>query len=289
MSKALSFIFTVMALLIAVSYWMFAMPTVANPPLSEEEAIIERGAYLVNAGGCISCHEGNEGLSGGMALESDFGTFYAPNITPDPVTGIGTWQARDFLLAMQHGRSPSGSFYFPAFPYRSYSDMTEKDVLDIASYLMAQEPVSFNVPDHETPLWLQRWTLAAWNKLADAFEGELPEVDTTDPKVARGAYLARSLGHCSECHTPRNSIGILQLNNEFAGATMGESHADEIDLEALSAWSEEDFAFFLLLGMKPDGEFVGGEMEAVIEHNTSTLTDEDRQALAAFFKSPRER
>ena len=271
------------------SYWLFATPRVDDLVLNMDAASIERGSYLVNAGGCISCHEGvlEDGLSGGMALESEFGTFYAPNITPDNDTGIGGWQAKDFLLAMKHGRSPSGSFYFPAFPYRSYSGMTDEDVLDIATYLLSQDAVSYQVPSHETPVWLQRWMLAGWNKLANVLEGTPAEVDTSDPRVERGAYLARSLGHCGECHTPRNSLGITLQSQEFAGATMGESHADEIDLEALANWSEDDFAFFLLLGMKPDGEFVGGEMEAVIEHNTSTLNDEDRQAMAAFFKSER--
>ena len=289
MSKPIGFVFSILVLLLLASYWLFAMPSIQSLGLSDAEASIDRGAYLVNAGGCISCHEGveGEGLSGGMPLASDFGTFYAPNITPDLTTGVGRWQARDFLLAMKHGRTPNGSFYFPAFPYRAYAGMTDQDVLDIASYLMVQEPVQYKVPVHETPIWLQRWMLAGWNVLADVLEGDESAVDNTDPQIERGAYLGRSLGHCSECHTPRNSIGILQLDNEFAGATLGDSHADEIDRAALEAWSEDDFAFFLLLGMKPDGEFVGGEMEAVIEHNTSTLTDEDRQALAAFFKSER--
>lgn len=269
-------------------YWLFGTPGVSELSLSDDSGSVDRGGYLLHAGGCISCHEGVEtgGLSGGKALVSEFGTFYAPNITPDTNTGIGDWQAQDFLLAMQHGRSPSGAFYYPAFPYRSYASMTDQDVLDIGAYLFAQEAVSYQVPKHETPIWLQRWMLAAWNRMADFLEGkEAPVAD--DAQVQRGAYLARTLGHCSECHTPRNGLGMVLKSREFAGATIGESHADSIDAEALQNWSEDDFAFFLLLGMKPDGEFVGGEMEAVIEHNTSPLTDEDRQAMAAFFKSSR--
>jgi mono/diheme cytochrome c family protein len=102
--------------------------------------------------------------------------------------------------------------------------------------------------------------------------------------LVRGAYLARNLGHCGECHTPRNALGIPIADLEFAGATLGESHADAITADALAEWSEDDFAFFLFMGMKPDEEYVGGEMEAVIAHNTSKLTDEDRRAMAAFFK-----
>lgn len=285
MTKRASIGFGVAVLTLMVLYRLFWVPAVSTTPLDGSEASIQRGAYLINAGGCISCHEGQEGggLSGGMALASDFGTFYAPNITPDPETGIGQWQGSDFLLALQHGRGPQGRFYFPAFPYRAYAGMTDQDVLDIGAYLLAQDPVVNRVPSHETPLWLQRWMLAGWNFMAD-LAGEAAPVISDDEDLLRGAYLARNLGHCGECHTPRNGLGIPLLDQEFAGATLGESLAEAIDAEALANWSAEDFAFFLFLGMKPDGEFVGGEMESVIEHNTAMLTDEDRGALAAFFK-----
>lgn len=275
----------IVILLSIVFYWLFNEPSVESGTISSSEDNIQRGEYLVNAGGCISCHIGTdgEGLRGGLSLESDFGTFYVPNITPDLSTGIGGWDSEDFLLAMKHGRSPRGSFYFPAFPYKAYAGMTDQDVLDVAAYLMAQAPIENEVPGHETPIWLNRWMMAAWNKMADR-SSPLPLDSDVNALVERGAYLARSLGHCGECHTPRNAFGISVLDQEFAGATMGESHADAINSEALLGWSEEDFAFFLFLGMKPDGEFVGGEMEGVIEHNTSQLTDEDREAMAAFFK-----
>ena len=220
-------------------------------------------------------------LSGGYAMETDFGTFYAPNITPDPETGIGAWQGRDFLLALKHGRSPDGSFYFPAFPYRSYSGLTDRDVLAIGAYLLSLEPVGNEVPDPDTPVWLARWAVAGWNRMADMAMPEPEEFD--DEQIARGAYLARNLGHCGECHTPRNGLGIPDLNREFAGATLGEDVIEPIDAEALADWTFENFDLFLLIGMKPDAEFVGGDMNEVIEYNTSKLSDADRDALAAFF------
>lgn len=273
------------ALALILWYWLFTVPSISEVSLDSSDASIQRGAYLVNAAGCISCHagQGASGLSGGMALVSEFGTFYAPNITPDIQTGIGGWQAGDFLLALKHGRNPEGEFYFPAFPYRAYAGMTDQDALDIGAYLMAQEAVAKEVPQHETPIWLNRWMLAVWNVMAD-LAGDVDPLESNDPNILRGAYLARNLGHCGECHTPRNGLGIPLLRQEFAGATMGESHADAINSDALIDWSVEDFTFFLFLGMKPDGEYIGGEMESVIEHNTAMLTDEDRAALAAFFK-----
>mgnify|MGYP003977960505 FL=1 len=273
---------------VGIAYALFAVPPVSSEvslPTSEEA--IARGAYLVSAGGCISCHraegeETAETFSGGFALETDFGTFYAPNITPDAETGIGNWTARDFLLALKHGRSPGGGFYYPAFPYRAYAGLSDEEVLDIGAYLMSLDAVSYQAPEAETASWLFRWTVAGWNFMADRAQ---PAAETfNDELVARGAYLANNLGHCSECHTPRNSLGILDTSRAYTGATLGEETVEGIDAEALAEWTINNVDLFLLIGLKPNGEFVGGDMNDVIEHNTSKLTDEDRDALAAYFK-----
>jgi len=266
---------------ISVTYWLFVRPNVADLALSNSSESIARGQYLVDAGGCVSCHEGIEhpdSMSGGLALESEFGTFYVPNITPGVATGIGNWDAQDFLLALKHGRSPLGSFYFPAFPYPAYAGLTDQDVLDIGAYLLSRPAVENATPAHEIPGWLARWMLAGWNVMAgfDAYADGAPSVD-------RGEYLARHLGHCGECHTPRNAVGILNRDRQYAGATLIEGKVDAIDGEALAEWSQDDFVLFLSLGLKPDGEFVGGEMEKVIEHNTSRLATEDKEAMAAYF------
>jgi len=271
--------------LLLVALLLFLPPSVSDSAqLSDSTEAIERGEYLVIAGGCISCHRGEddeESFVGGFALISDFGTFYAPNITPDIKTGIGSWEAKDFLLALQHGRTPSGSFYYPAFPYRAYAGLSDEDVLDIGSYLMSLEPLSNAVPEAVTPAWLNRWAMAGWNLLADMSEADTEIFD--DELIARGAYLARNLGHCSECHTPRNALGILDASREFAGATLGEEVIEAINAEALSQWTTNNFDVFLFIGLKPDGDFVGGDMNDVIEHNTSKINDQDRDALAAFF------
>jgi len=274
-------------LALLVGGWLFSplltTPSVANVALATDEATLERGRYLIHASGCISCHEGEQGgLSGGMAIESPFGTFYASNITPDPSTGTGEWSAADYVRAIKHGRSPEGSFYFPALPYRSYAAMTDEDAAAIASWLASQPPVANRVPEHELPGWIARWQLAAWNRLADVTEPSAAVY--TDPQLERGAYLARNLGHCGECHSPRNALGLTDYSREFGGGDMPDGHVPAIDTEGLRSWSEEDLALFLWLGLMPDGEYVGGKMEPVIEHNTGQLTDEDRQAMAAFFK-----
>ena len=284
MSASLKFLLSILVLAAMGSWWLYAPPALDEQPVPASEEAITRGEYLLHAAGCISCHvdpEGGETLSGGQALVTDFGTFYVPNITPDDTTGIGGWTGTDFLRALKHGRSPDNQFYYPAFPYRSYNGMTDEDALAIAAFLMQQDPVQNQVPAHDTVDLLSRWTLAFWNRLVDILEPEFAVAD--DPQVRRGAYLARNLGHCGECHTPRNRLGIPLYEQEFSGAPLAEGEADDITAAALEDWTEEDFAFFLFLGIKPDGEFVGGDMEPVIEHNTSPLTQEDREALAAFF------
>lgn len=285
--KGKLFVLLVLGLLFGSgSYLLFALPEVAARPWPQSTDTITRGEYLVSAGGCLSCHrgqrEGNEeSLAGGLAITTDFGTFYAPNITPDPFTGIGDWSAREFLLALKHGRSPEGGFYFPAFPYRAYAGLTDRDALAMGAYLMTLEPVSNGVPNADVPLWLNRWAMAGWNRLADWRQPEREQFD--EEALARGAYLARHLAHCSECHTPRDELGIPDFSREYAGATLGEDVIEPIDAEALTDWTFANFDLFLLLGMKPDGEFVGGDMNEVIEYNTSRLTDADRDALAAYF------
>ena len=279
------------AVLALAVFILFAPPTISEDlEFSDEAEALARGEYLVSAGGCVNCHRGTENgeaFSGGLGLESDFGTFYAPNISPDVETGIGGWSAGEFARAMRHGRSPAGGFYFPSFPYRSYAGLTDEDLMAMGSWLMTLAPVRFEAPAHETSWWLIRPAMAGWNLLAGFFEPAAEEFG--NELVARGAYLARNLGHCGECHTPRNSLGIPLGDREFAGAELGEDTVEAIDAAALEEWTFDNFDLFLLIGLKPDGEFVGGDMNAVIEYNTSRLSEEDRDALAAFFtRHPRE-
>tara|TARA_B100001059_G_scaffold219003_1_gene239688 strand:- start:1874 stop:2803 length:930 start_codon:yes stop_codon:yes gene_type:complete len=260
-------------------------------PTSEESK--EQGRYLVSAGGCVSCHGKASGtndevdvssLAGGLKLVTDFGDFYAPNITPDKETGIGSWTSTEFIGALKHGVQPDGGKYYPTFPYRAYAGLSDEDVLNIGAYLMSLPPEKNVVPPHELPIWLTRFSANIWNQLANITQRPEASLQNNGKDTyARGAYLARNLGHCGECHTPRNALGIPKLGEEFAGATLGDEVIEPIDAAALTEWSETDFDLFLLLGMKPDAEFVGGDMSDVIEHNTSRLTDSDRAALASFF------
>jgi mono/diheme cytochrome c family protein len=281
MNKKAKRLIVVAVVVLGLLYWVFRMPSVGNPPIATDAQSIARGAYLYNAAGCGSCHqeEGAAGPTGGHELESPFGgSFFAPNITPDEATGIGGWKGRDFLLAVKHGRSPGGGFYWPAFPYRSFKNMTDQDVLDVGAYLMSLPAIRHEVPEHDLPGWQFSWMMAGWNILANFLEGTPPAIPA-DPQIQRGAYLARALGHCGECHTPRNGLGMLRNAQEFTG-----SKIVGVDLtpKGLASWTAGDFVGLLEIGMTASSDFVGGEMAKVVEH-TSLLTPEDREAYAAFF------
>ncbi|MGV3590868.1 MAG: c-type cytochrome [Gammaproteobacteria bacterium] len=288
MKKTTLSLIVVGVIALGVLFWLFAPPSVGNPELASDADSIARGAYSYNAAGCGSCHEpeGSDAPVGGYTIEQQMTVagitmdlvFHAPNITPDPETGIGGWTGKDFLRAVKHGRSPGGGFYWPAFPFRSYRFMTDQDVLDIGAYLMSLEPVRQESVEHEVPWYLPRITMAGWNKLAPMMEGT-PAPVGDDPQVQRGAYLARAMGHCGECHTPRNSMGMMQYDQEFAGS---EGVAPAIDSNGLRAYGHEDFVALLTDGMTINFESVGGEMADVIGH-TSKLIPEDREAYASFF------
>ena len=252
--------------------------------------LAEQGAYLAAAAGCVSCHTDKEQdgtpFAGGYAMETPYGVFYTPNITPDPETGIGGWTDEAFVAAVREGIAPDGSHYYPSFPYPSYAGMTRDDALAIKAYLDSLEPVNqANRPNALKWYVPGRNAMGLWKKLNSPWV-----YDAAPAGLERGAYLVRHLGHCGECHTPRGAGGKLKLRRELAGSpkTRSSEGAPAIDNSAagLRDWDISDIDFFLETGMLPDGDFTGGGMTAVIEDNTSRLTAADRQAIARYLKSP---
>ena len=265
---------------------------VAASSVSGQEDRVEQGRYMTHAGGCISCHtadsEGAVPLAGGRAMETPFGTFYSPNITPDRETGIGGWTDDEFVNAFWEGVSPDGDHYFPSFPYTSYTGASREDLLAIKAYLDSLEPVRQQAPDHDLA-WYMGTRLAAGGWKALNFESKRFEPDPSkDAQWNRGAYLVRHLGHCGECHTARGSTGAFQDDVELAGAVLGDEKVPNITphrTDGIGRWSASDIEYFLDIGMLPDGDFTGSSMVAVIEDNTSKLTREDRLAIAAYLRS----
>ena len=255
---------------------------------------VSRGAYLVRAGGCISCHtntknSGDE-LAGGVALKTNFGTFYAPNITPDPKFGLGNWSKNDFITAMTKGVSPRGLHYYPAFPYTSYSSITRTDLSDLWAYLKTVVPSKTRNREHDLPFPLSiRLSAMAWKLLFFR-----PLTDTTDINKTsewnRGAYLVTALGHCAECHTPRTLFGAPKKQYSFSGTRQGPDSEVIPNITpdpktGIGNWNSTDIIWYLKTGFLPDGDVAGSSMADVIDHSTSHLTDNDLLAVATYLQS----
>jgi mono/diheme cytochrome c family protein len=277
-----------LALLGGGAFWALTIPkTVSEESLAGLSSSPEAGEIVFHASGCASCHAASEAsgeakliLSGGQAFPSPFGTFIAPNISQDPTHGIGGWSVSDLASAVIKGTSPKGQHYFPAFPYASYSRMSVQDAADLHAYLETLPADATPSQPHDIgfPFNIRR-SLGVWKAL---FVSEDWVMEAASPELERGRYLVEALGHCAECHTPRNALGGLDTANWMAGAPdpSGKGRIPAIT-PAVLGWNAADIAEYLKSGFTPEFDTAGGHMVAVIE-NTARLSDEDRAAIAAY-------
>jgi len=279
------------AILGFAAFWLLTIPaTVPASALPGRTPDLANGKEMFFAGGCTSCHatpgqDDKTRLGGGLGLKSPFGTFYVPNISPNPNDGIGKWSEADFFTAVTKGTSPDRQHYFPAFPYTSYQRMRTDDVRDLFAYLKTLPPVQGRVRDHDVPFPFNvRRLLGGW-KLLFFRDTRTEDIDSATP-WRRGEYLVNGPGHCAECHSPRNALGGIVGAQRFAGGPNpeGEGWVPNITQQALNDYSVEDIADLLETGTTPDGNTVGGAMGPVIR-NLAQLTPQDRHAMAVYIKS----
>jgi len=258
-----------------------------------DTALAARGAYLAAAAGCADCHtdrpHGGRLYAGGRALTTPFGTFYAPNITPDLETGIGRWSDAQFLNALREGVRPDGSNYFPVFPYPSFTKITDDDARAIKAYLFTQPAVKQSNRAHDVAFpFSWRFLQNGW-KLLFFSPGPFRPAPERGEAYNRGTYLVTALAHCSECHTPRNWFGATQPSRFLAGTAHGPDGKAVPNITpdsetGIGKWSDDDIVTLLKDGQTPDFDFVGGAMAEVVK-NTAQLTNADRHAIAVFLKS----
>ncbi|PWK62782.1 c-type cytochrome [Roseicyclus mahoneyensis] len=249
------------------------------------------GEAVFWAAGCASCHAAEGAtdaarlvLAGGQRFASDFGTFVAPNISTDPVHGIGDWTLAQFVTALQNGISPEGRHYYPAFPYTAYRLAERQDLADLWAFWQTLPASDTPSLPHEVgfPFSIRR-AVGAWNllNLSDEFvvAGDLTE------QQARGRYLSEALAHCAECHTPRDALGGLDRSAWMTGAPnpSGSGTIPALTPDRLR-WSEADIAAYLNDGFTPDFDSAGGHMVSVIR-NMAMLPEADRLAIAAYLKA----
>jgi len=301
--RRLAVIVLVGAVLCGAAFWIVTMPAVVPASaLPQYTPNLDNGKTMFNIGGCASCHAvpnkdpekiDRTRLGGGLGLVSPFGTFYAPNISPDPKDGIGSWSEANFVTALWKGTSPHGNHLFPAFPYDSYQHMELADVRDLFAYLKTLPPVQGRTRRHDLSFPFNVRRLVGGWKLLFLHGGPYGPDPSKSPQWNRGAYLVNGPGHCAECHSPRNVLGGIIESERFAGgpAPDGKGWVPNITPAGLghrgsdkAAWSEKDIAGFLDDGMNPAGDYAGGAMAEVIR-NTSLLSPADRAAIATYIVS----
>ena len=264
-------------------------PTGVPPALANAD-LIKRGEYLTRTADCAACHTAKGGLlfAGGLGFVLPFGTIYSPNITPDKDTGIGTWSDASFLNALHKGVDDEGVHLYPAMPYASYTGMTDADALAIKAYLFSLKPVHADVPDNMLVFpFNQRWVMGVWSFLFNP-DKRFEPVATRSPQWNRGAYLAESLEHCGECHTPRTIFQSLNNRRKFAGATQAGWRAYNITSDANSgvgAWSDADLAKYLSSGNAAGHGSAGGPMGEAVDKSLSYLVPSDIAAIVTYLRS----
>ena len=281
----------------AVIGWVLSAPNqlsadeIASLPTGQASA----GEQVFWAGGCTSCHaapktKGKDKLvlSGGLELKTPFGIFRAPNISPHLEAGIGSWSLADFINAMKRGVSPKGSHYFPAFPYPSYARMSNQDAADLWAFMKTLPQSEVQVADHSIsfPFNIRRG-VGLW-KFLYMDENPILEIDTSNPQLLRGRYLVEALGHCGECHTPRNALGGPDNSRWLAGGVGPEGKEKIPNItphkDGIGSWSGADITYSLESGFTPEFDSFGSSMAAVQE-NMARLPLSDREAIAAYLKA----
>jgi len=262
---------------------LWAAPGAVVAPASP--ALLEKGAYLAQAGNCMGCHtvQGGAQYAGGRPVDTPFGVVYAPNLTPDAATGLGRWTPDSFWRALHHGRSQDGRLLYPAFPYPQYTRVLREDSDALFAYLQSLAPVAAPNKPHALrfPFNTQA-ALAVWRALYFRPEAWSPQAGES-AQWNRGAYLVQGLGHCAACHAARNTWGasvdeallqggMIPLQNWYAPALGGVPEG------------EEEFVRLLQAGVT-DAASVSGPMAEVVFRSTQHLQTQDLQAMAQYLRT----
>jgi mono/diheme cytochrome c family protein len=279
----------------AAAGWILTSP---HPAFRTDDASVpdragdaQRGRLIFASGDCASCHASpgqtdRRRLGGGLALASPYGTLHVPNISQDPVDGIGRWRTVDLANAMLSGVSPTSSHYYPVFPYGSYSRMQLNDVVDLMAYLRTLPGVQGRPPEHELAFPFNVRRLIGFWKLIYLDRSPIEPMAGRSAPWNRGRYLVEAVAHCAECHSSRNVLGGIKPTTRFAGGRdpEGTGFVPNITPAGIGSWSEADIAALLDRGQTPDLRTVGSSMAGVVE-NTHSLTPADREAMAVYVKT----
>jgi mono/diheme cytochrome c family protein len=262
--------------------------------IGADDALLERGTYLMESiVACANCHTPKDPATGeeieGMAYAGSFVitepgfTAYAPNITMDVETGIGSWTDEEIIVAIRDGLRPDGTLIGPPMPSPFYRTMSDYDVLAIVAYMRTIKPVENVAPKskYDIPLPPNYGPMV----------GSVPDVSRDDP-VAYGKYVTNSLGHCTGCHTPlekgqidfsRTNIGGRLFENIAGlGFNTVSSNITPHPVAGIGEWSDEEVKRAITKGISRNGRELSKAMAFSYYNN---ISDEDLDAIVAFLRS----
>jgi mono/diheme cytochrome c family protein len=260
------------------------------PDELKSASLVERGDYLTRAADCVVCHTapGGEPFAGGRAFVLPFGTLYSTNITPDVETGIGGYTDADFLNSIHKGIGRGGVKLYPAMPDASYTYMSDADALAIMAYLFSLKPLHAPAPQNTLAFpFNQRSLMSIWSAMFNPDTRYEPNVER-DAVWNRGAYLAEAMGHCGECHTPRNLAFALNNRQKFAGAVQAGWRAYNITPDrnsGVGAWSDADVLHYLSTGHADGRGTASGPMGEVVDESLSHLKPSDLAAMVTYLRT----
>jgi mono/diheme cytochrome c family protein len=274
-----------------VTWRAFGQSVPHRPDVVATAELRKRGEYLVRAGNCVGCHTavGQPPFAGGRKFDlGGMGNLYSSNITPDKQTGIGDWNDDDFRAAMQIGVGKGGKHLYPAFPYASYTRLSDDDVVAIKAYLFSVPPVHAAAPANALRFpFNQRYLMAYWGLFFNPNQRQVTDAGHS-PLWNRGRYLVEGLGHCGECHTPRNLLQAPKRSAVYAGAVADNWLAYNITADASSGiggWSDEALKAYLTTGFAAGHGPASGPMAEVVSDSLRYLTSDDIGAMIEYLRT----
>jgi len=259
-----------------------------------DAGLLERGTYLMESiVACGNCHTPKDPATGeevaGMAYAGSFVitepgfTAYAPNITMDVETGMGSWTDEEIIVAIRDGLRPDGTLIGPPMPSPFYRTMSDYDVLAIVAYMRTIEPIQNVMPKSEYDIPLPP---NYGPKI-----GSVPDI-SKDDQVAYGKYLAHSLGHCTDCHTPMengqidfgrtNSGGRIFENIAGLGFTTVSTNITPHPVAGIGAWSDAEIKRAITQGISRNGRELAKAMAFPYYDN---ISEDDLDAIIAYLRS----
>ncbi|WP_244561336.1 c-type cytochrome [Bradyrhizobium canariense] len=183
-----------------IGWNLLFLDTAAFVPDPHQSAEWNRGAYLAQgAAHCSTCHtprgflmqeDASRALSGAQV-----GAWYAPNITSDPISGIGSWTKADLVVYLRTGHlsgkaQAAGSMAEAVED--SFQHLAATDLDAIATYIKSIPAVSDPAVD------TSRFTAGQMSSELGRLRGRAA-IRSDSESAASGAELFR--GNCTSCHS----------------------------------------------------------------------------------------